>query len=76
MSTEAEADIQAYALKTFFPEDDERRRIGTWLKPNNGSARTIFFRAQMLELAHWIAAFANDQPSDCQAPRKLAPWRH
>jgi hypothetical protein len=55
---------QAYVLNTFFPEDGERQRIRTWLKSNSESGRTLFFRAQMLELAYWIARFASDHPND------------
>jgi len=55
---------QSYAFNTFFPEEDERQRIRTWLKSNSGIGKTLFFRAQMVELAHWIALFANDHPND------------
>jgi hypothetical protein len=54
----------SYVLNTFFPEDGERQRILTWLKSNFDIGRKLFFRAQMLELAHWIALFANDHPND------------
>lgn len=55
---------QPYLLDALFPEVPERRHALKWLNDNAPNHGTVFFRAQFLELAFWLAMFSKDLPGD------------
>lgn len=62
-----QAAVQRDLVVAFFPDPVERVCLERWVEQHGGFEHAVvFFRSQLLELARWVAIFAQDQPGDGQ----------
>jgi len=57
-------EAQSYLLRCFVPEGADLARIRTWIQDNSSNNGTVFFRAQFIELAYWVAKWSFDARDD------------